>query len=164
MRRAELKSKPVLYGDCDSGALLAGKGWSCDFQPGCQMSSLYRDIFLPRSGQMMELKEMSMASGEDIRLVPDEQMGTAQGINCGDMLENVLVGCKLSRGYSTHKSVYQGVYLPEEMPVVVKEGGVRYPAPRHGERGVGFRYNEDLSYQQASLSAMWFEMMQVSAG
>ena len=74
------------------------------------------------------------------------------------------LGAKLARGWSTHKAVYRGLYRPAgggaPIPVVIKEGGLRYPAPFAGERGVGFSPDQDAATQKAALQTMFFEMVQ----
>lgn len=48
----------------------------------------------------------------------------------------------------------------EEIPVVVKEGALRFPVPFKGERGVGFDGNETGAAQRATMQTMWYEMAQ----
>lgn len=74
------------------------------------------------------------------------------------------MGCRIARGWSTHKAVWRGTYTDdltlERTPVVVKEGGLRYPVPFKGERGVGFLGNESAAAQAATMQTMWYEMAQ----
>lgn len=74
------------------------------------------------------------------------------------------VGCRIARGWSTHKAVWRGTFTDdltlERVPVVVKEGGLRFPAPFRGERGVGFTGSESAAQQTATMQTMWYEMAQ----
>jgi hypothetical protein len=138
---------------CEPALLMEGRGLSCLLPDVCPMSALYAPLSMPADGKYSGL---SAASGAGQRLLPAGALtGEAQGLRCADVASRVTLGCKLARGWSTHKAVYRGVYRPPgggaPVPVVVKEGGVRYPAPAAGERGVGFAPSQDAATQRASL-------------
>jgi len=165
-----LSSTPSHGGDCAPLSLLSGIGWSCELEPSCPLSSLYSNVYITPGGLITDAREYADSNPSDERLVPDFQMGTAQGIKCQHMLESVRVGCLLSRGLHTHKAVHAGLYNHPDAPsggngsegqrVVIKQGGIRFPPPRKGERSVGFDLNETREQQLSVLSAMFFEQMQ----
>jgi hypothetical protein len=55
--------------------------------------------------------------------------------------------------------VWRGTWTDEAtgatMPVVIKEGGLRFPPPFKGERGVGFLPNDTETEQRYSMDTMW---------
>jgi hypothetical protein len=129
------------------------------------MSALYVPMALPADGKYSGLMATSTLPLGARRPLPDGPLaGEAQGFRCADVAARVTLGAKLARGWSTHKAVYRGVYRPKDgsapVAVVVKEGGIRFPAPFAGERGVGFAPSQDAATQRASLQTMWFEMVQ----
>jgi len=86
-------------------------------------------------------------------------------VSCSPLLaQRVSLGAKIARGWSRHKAVYRGMYRPpgggKPVPVVVKEGGFRYPPPMQGERGVGFGATQSVAVQRATMGTMYFEMSQ----
>ena len=151
---------------CEPQLLMEGRGLSCLLPDICPMSALYTPLMLPADGKYSGLMATSgAAAAGSVRLFPTGALaGEAQGFRCGDVVSRVSIGCKLARGWSTHKAVYRGTYRPTgggaPVRVVVKEGGIRYPPPFAGERGVGFAPNQDAPTQHATLQTMFFEMSQ----
>ena len=148
---------------CEPQFLMEGRGLSCLLPDVCPISSLYKPLVLPVDGKYSGLHVGALAGGS--KPTPEGGMeGNAQGYRCSDVMSRVTLGCKLARGWSTHKSVYRGRYRPigggAPLAVVVKEGGIRYPAPAKGERGVGFAAQQSAAEQRATLQTMWFEMTQ----
>ena len=75
------------------------------------------------------------------------------------------MSCRLARGWSTHKAVWAGEFTPPDgssppLAVVVKEGGLRYPWPRRGERGTGFDPSMGSAEMRVTMQTMFFEMAQ----
>jgi hypothetical protein len=148
---------------CEPQFLAEGRGLSALLPDMCPITALYRPVVLPPDGKYSGLHVGPLDGGS--RPLPQGGMeGDAQGFRCADVIAHTRMGAKLARGWSTHKSVYKGVYRPpgggKAVPVVVKEGGLRYPAPFQGERGVGFSPNQTAEEQRAALQTMWFEMSQ----
>lgn len=148
-------------GGCDPEKLMGGHGLSCAVPyDACPMSALYAPLRMPASGKPSDLTVTSPDASSFAAVFPDGGLeGAAQGLRCGAVLPRTLVGCKLARGWSTHKAVYRGTFhpvptgsnpRPEPVPVVIKEGGVRWPPPFEGERGVGFSPQQAVEAQVAS--------------
>ena len=151
---------------CEPQLLMEGRGLSCLLPDVCPMSALYSPLVLPADGKYSGLMATTGAGvpGATKLFYTGALAGEAQGFRCGDVVSRVTVGCKLARGWSTHKAVYRGTYHPagggDPVAVVIKEGGIRYPAPFAGERGVGFSPKQDAATQRATLQTMVFEMSQ----
>ena len=150
---------------CEPQLLMEGRGLSCLLPDICPMSSLYSPLMLPADGKYSGLMATGPAAAGSVRLFPTGALaGEAQGFRCSDVVSRVSIGCKLARGWSTHKAVYRGTYRPAgggaPVRVVIKEGGIRYPPPFAGERGVGFAPSQDAATQHATLQTMYFEMSQ----
>ena len=151
---------------CEPQLLMEGRGLSCLLPDICPMSALYSPLMLPADGKYSGLTATSGAGAAgSVRLFPTGALaGEAQGFRCSDVVSRVSIGCKLARGWSTHKAVYRGTYRPAgggtPVRVVIKEGGIRYPPPFAGERGVGFAPTQDAATQHATLQTMYFEMSQ----
>ncbi len=148
---------------CEPQFLMEGRGLSCLLPDVCPISALYKPLVLPADGKYSGLHVGALDGGS--RPTPDGGLeGDAQGYRCAEVVSRTTLGCKLARGWSTHKSVYRGMYRPAgggaPVPVVVKEGGLRYPAPFKGERGVGFSPEQSAATQRATMQTMYFEMVQ----
>jgi len=130
----------------------------------CPISALYKPLVMPADGRVsgLALAGSAGAVGGSRPLPLGGLEGRAQGYRCEEMMTRVSLGAKIARGWSRHKAVYRGIYRPpgggRPLPVVVKEGGLRYPPPQPGERGVGFSANQSAVMQQATLGTMFFEM------
>ena len=148
---------------CAPQILAEGRGLSTLLPDVCPITALYKPLVLPPDGKYSGLHVGALDGGSK-PLPAGGLEGEAQGFRCSDVLAHTRIGSKLARGWSTHKSVYRGVYRPPgggaPIAVVVKEGGLRWPAPFQGERGVGFSPEQSAEEQRTALQTMWFEMAQ----
>jgi len=148
---------------CVPSVLAAGRGLARIMPDVCPLDTLYAPLLQPADGKLSSLTADPTAPVARKLLPRGVLEGNAQGLRCAEMAARVTLGAKLARGWSTHKSVYRGLYhsaTEPPLPVVVKEGGLRWPPPAPGERGVGFSPAQSAEEQHATLQSMFLEMAQ----